>query len=79
MQDKLKELTHTARTILIIAAAIVVAILLWKIIAFTLGIIATIIEIAALAAVLYVIFLIARSSLSKRNTPSGKGKSSIFG
>ena len=68
MKNKFNEVTNTVRWILIIAAAIIVAWVLWTVITFTLSIAFKIVEIAVLAAILYVVFLVVRSALRNRTT-----------
>lgn len=68
MQAQLARLGSTAKTILIVAAAILVALIVWNIIAFVTSIVFTIVKFAILAAVLYLIFLIARSSIRTRRS-----------
>lgn len=68
MHEKLESLTNTARWIFIIAAAIIVAVIIWHVIAFVTAIAFKIVEIAVLAGILYVVFLIARSALRNRTS-----------
>ncbi|MGH2442794.1 MAG: hypothetical protein ACRDFX_06485 [Chloroflexota bacterium] len=68
MKEKIDSLKHTIKVILIIAAAIVAAILIWQIVAFVTSITIHIIEFVILAIVVYAVFLVARSALR------GKGR-----
>lgn len=68
MDKKLAELGHTVRVIALIVGAIVVALLAWSLVAFLTGIIFQIIKFALLLAVLYVVFLFARSALRGRTS-----------
>lgn len=56
----------TVRTVLIIAAAIVVAIFALAVIKFVASIVMSVITIALFAAAIYVVYLIARSALRAR-------------
>lgn len=68
MKQKFNDITSTVRWILIIAAAIVVAVILWNVIAFAVSIAFKVVEIAVLAAILYVVYLVARSAWKNRTT-----------
>jgi hypothetical protein len=68
MKQKFNNLAGTAKWILIVAAAIVVAIILWNVITFAVSIAFKVVEIAVLAAILYAVFLIVRSALRNRTT-----------
>ena len=57
----------TVRVVFIAAGAIVAAIIIWWIIAIVTSVLFTIIKFAFLVAVVYVLFLIARSSVRKRS------------
>jgi hypothetical protein len=68
VKQKFNDITHTVRWILIIAAAIVVAWILWTVVTFALSIAFKVVEIAVLAAILYVVYLVVRSAMRNRTT-----------
>ena len=68
MQQRIQDLTHTAKMILLIAAGILAAFLIWQIVTFVTHILFTIIELVILAAVVYVIFLVVRSRWGKQSS-----------
>ncbi len=57
------------RTILLVAAAIVVALLAWAILQFLTAIVIKIISFAIFLAIVYAVFLFARSTIRRRNAP----------
>lgn len=59
---------NTVRLVLIVAAAIVVAIVAWQILAFVTAIVFKIVSLAILVGLIYIVFLIARSAMRKRET-----------
>lgn len=68
MQQRIQDLTHTAKMILLIAAGILAAFLIWQIVTFVTHILFTIIELVILAAVVYVIFLVVKSRWGKQSS-----------
>lgn len=68
MREKFNSLTNTARWILIIAAAIVVAVIIWNVLAFAFALVFKIVEFAILLGILYVVFLVARSAMRNRTS-----------
>jgi hypothetical protein len=68
MHERIHNLTHAAKLILLIAAGVLVAFLIWRIVAFVTQILFTVVELAILAAVLYVIFLIVRSAWGRQSS-----------
>ena len=68
MKQKFNDLTNTVKWILIIAAAIVVAWILFNIIHTIISIAFTVFTVAAFAAILYVVFLVVRSAMRNRTT-----------
>jgi hypothetical protein len=64
----MKDLGSTLKTIAILAAAVVVAFLLWKVISFAVSIFVTLVTVLIFAAILYVAFIIVRSTVKKRDS-----------
>lgn len=68
MKQKFNDITSTVRWILIIAAAIVVAWILLNVIHAIVSIAFTLISVLVFAAILYIVYLIARSAWRNRTT-----------
>lgn len=63
------EISATVKTVLIVAAAIVIAYIALKVLAIVVGIVSFIITLAIAAAVLYILFLVIKSTIFKRSAP----------
>jgi hypothetical protein len=68
VKNKFNDITSTVRWILIIAAAIVVAWILLNVIHAIVSIAFTLISVLVFAAILYIVYLIARSAWRNRTT-----------
>jgi hypothetical protein len=68
VKQKFNDITSTVRWILIIAAAIVVAWILLNVIHAIVSIAFTLISVLVFAAILYIVYLIARSAWRNRTT-----------
>ena len=64
----MREIGSTVKTILILAAAIIVAFLLWKVIAFAISTFVTLVTILAIAGILYVAFVVVRSTMRHKDS-----------